>query len=168
MGGDSPCIWVWTVKNFTINLFLAAGSLLVARAGEPRAVPHQAAHTQESLTQHSDGGVAFLGGISVELAKVSSFVRDGDICQRHFEFTARKIQQLKPAVLQSCEPKHRGSAGERCATPPRQAPSLSLEEWLGWSTKVAAKQKQDSKSFCPCWVLHSIFWAIRLNSGNSG
>lgn len=55
------------------------------------------------LTQHCDCGVALLRGVGVELAEVSSFIGNGDICQRHFEFTAGKIQQLKPAVLQSCE-----------------------------------------------------------------
>lgn len=67
----------------------------------PRTSPHA------FLTQHCDCGVTFLWRISVELAKISPFIRNWDICQRHSEFTARKIQQLKPAVLQSWETKHR-------------------------------------------------------------
>ena len=60
-----------TVK-FTVNLFLAAGSHLAVSAipSLPRTSPGAL------LTQDSDGGVTFLRGVSVELAEVSSFIRN--------------------------------------------------------------------------------------------
>lgn len=104
MGGDSS-----SNRLAEQHLLLTFSLLLeaIASKGHPALVPGTRPHA--SLTQHCDRGVTFLGGVGVELAEVSTFIRNRDICQRHFEFTARKIQQLKPAVLQGCETKHRGS-----------------------------------------------------------
>lgn len=98
--------WWFSLKQLgkvrsTLNPFLVTGRHLVAWA-----IPLASRDSQAFLTQDCDGGVTLLWGVSVELAEVSPFIRNWDVCQWHFEFTARKIEQLKPAVLQSCETKH--------------------------------------------------------------
>lgn len=53
-------------------------------------------------TQHSDVRVGFLRRIRVELAHVASLVGEWHIGQRYTQFALREIDQLEPAVLQSC------------------------------------------------------------------
>lgn len=53
-------------------------------------------------TQHSDVCVGFLRRIRVELAHIASLVGEWHIGQRHTQFVLGEIDQLEPAVLQSC------------------------------------------------------------------
>lgn len=58
--------------------------------------------TSSVLTEHCNRGIDFLGGVSVELAEVPSFIRNGDVCQGHSELAVGEVHQLEPAVLQCC------------------------------------------------------------------
>ena len=60
------------------------------------------ASTYSVLTEHCNRGINLLGGISVELAEVPSFIRNGDVRQGHSELAVGEVHQLEPAVLQRC------------------------------------------------------------------
>lgn len=45
----------------------------------------------EILTEHCNGHVVLLWGVCVELAEVSSLIRNGDVGQRHSELAAGEI-----------------------------------------------------------------------------
>lgn len=64
------------------------------------------------------------------MAEVSSFIRNGDIRQRHSELAAREIHQLKPAVLQSCGTKKQlGAATNKAGSASLPTKNRRLERW---------------------------------------
>jgi len=75
------------------------------------------ARARSVLTEHRDRRVNLLRGISVELAEVPPFIRNGDVGQGHSELAVGEVHQLEPAVLQRC------GASTPSVTAPRAAAS---------------------------------------------